>query len=161
MTDRPVTVLHRHAPLDSAKPLNPRQELFAQGMARGMTHADAYRDAGYKSQTNTFRMCKFPNVQARIKQLMAEAAARHHVTTDQITAYLLDLIARSDAGDTAPLMQLNRAAVMDLAKIHGLLDAKGQPKAGAQICTCGGANRITEIRRVLVYPDGREEEYGK
>jgi hypothetical protein len=47
---------------------------------------------------------------------------------------------------------------MDLAKVAGLLDAKGMPR-GQGACTCGGANRITEIRRIVVEPDGREWEY--
>jgi hypothetical protein len=157
----PIAVTYRHEPLDSAKPLNPRQELFAQALARGMSAKAACRAAGYRNVTGFHRLSQFPNVKARVAQLLADAAARSVITTDHISDYLLDLIERSKSGDAAPIMQLNRAAVMDLAKIHGLLDAKGQPTKpkGQGVCTCGGANRITVIRRVVVEPDGREWEY--
>jgi hypothetical protein len=46
---------------------------------------------------------------------------------------------------------------MDLAKVTGLLDPKTRPNAPGA-CTCGGLG-ITEIRRVVVEPGGREWEY--
>jgi hypothetical protein len=156
MNRNPVRVAHRHDPRDSAKPLNPRQELYAQALARGMSQAAAYREAGYKNAQATPRMKKYPNVQARIEQLLAEAAARSVITNDQLSDYLLNLIELHKDSQTPAMLQMARAAVMDLAKINGLLDAKGKPRQ--QACTCGG-DRITEIRRVVVEPDGREWAY--
>lgn len=156
MNRKPVKVLHRHEPLDSAKPLTARQELYAQAISRGMSKAAAYREAGYKGPQATTRMKRYPNVQAKIAQLMAETAARSRLTVEQITEELLAIIERGKGGDSAQMLNTARAALMNLVAIHGLEAGKG-----GEICTCGGANRITEIRRVLVYPDGREEEYGK
>ncbi len=150
-------VSYIHEPLDSAKPLNARQELYCQARARGASRAVAYREAGYKGVANTPRMSKYPNIKARIAQLPAEAAARSVITTDGISAQLQALIIRCQAYDSAPMIQANRAALMDLAKITGLLDAKGKPTGGGR-CACGGLG-ITEIRRVVVEPDGREWEY--
>ena len=154
MPQPPDHILHRNVPLDSAKPLNPRQELFAQGMARGLTYADAYRQAGYRRVTNTYRMHRFPNVQARIKELMAETVERHRLSVDDITSELLDIVARAKSGgDSAQMLQTARAALMNLAKLHGLEDEPSGP-----ICTCGGPGRITKVRWVIVHSDGREED---
>ena len=68
-----------------------------QAVARGASREVAYREAGYKGRTNAPRMSRYPNVKARIAQLLAEAAARSVVTTDQLIAYLLDLIDKSSA----------------------------------------------------------------
>lgn len=138
---------------DSFRPLTPRQELFAQAVARGLTHRAALAEAGYNMRTYQ-RLARYPAVKARIERLLAEAAARSVITTDEISRQLQEIIARSKAGDSAPMLQTTRAAVMDLAKVHGLLDGKGGPTV--KICDCGGANRVTEIRRVLVRPDGSE-----
>ena len=137
----------------SFRPLTPRQELFAQAMSRGLTIAAALAEAGYNPRTYT-RLAQYPAVKARIERLLAEAAARSVITTEQISQQLQEIIARSKSGDSAPMLQTTRAAVMDLAKVHGLLDGKGGPTV--KICDCGGGNRITEIRRVLVSPDGSE-----
>lgn len=138
---------------DSFRPLTPRQELYAQGVARGLTQRAALTEAGYNPRTY-HRMARYPAVKARIERLLAEAAARSVITTDEISRQLQEIIARSKAGDSAPMLQTTRAAVMDLAKVHGLLDGKGGPSV--RICDCGGANRVTEIRRVIVRPDGSE-----
>jgi hypothetical protein len=150
-------VSHRFEPLDSAKPLKPRQELFAQAIARGASRTVAYREAGYKGQANISRMSAYPNIKARIAKLQAEAAARSVVTTDQLIAYLLDLIETNRHSQAASMAQMARAAIMDLGKVTGLLDPKNKPKGGGR-CTCGGLG-ITEIRRIVVEPDGREWEY--
>ena len=138
---------------DSFRPLTPRQELFAQAMARGETIRDAMTGAGYNARTYQ-RMARYPAVKARIERLLADAAARSVITTDEISRQLQEIIERSKAGDSAPMLQTTRAAVMDLAKVHGLLAGKGGPTV--KICDCGGANRVTEIRRVIVRPDGSE-----
>ena len=155
MNRHPVRTLHRHAPLDRAKPLNPRQELYAQNLASGMSQAAAYRAAGYKGAQATQRMKKYPNIQARVAQLMAGTVERHRLTVDDITSELLDIVERAKSGgDSAQMLQTARAALMNLAKLHGLED---EPKAGP-VCACGGVNGVTKIRWVIVHPDGREED---
>lgn len=154
MNRNPARTLHRHAPLDSAKPLTARQELYAQAIARGMSQAAAYRAAGYRGSQASQRMKKYPNLQARIAQLMRETAERSRITIDEITRELLDIVARAKSGgDSAQMLQTARAALMNLAKIHGLED---EPRGPA--CTCGGADRIAKVRWVIVRPDGREAD---
>jgi hypothetical protein len=121
---------------DSFRPLTVRQELFAQAMSRGLTIGDALAEAGYNPRTYK-RLAQYPAVKARIERLLAEAAARSVITTEQISRQLQEIIERSKAGDSAPMLQTTRAAVMDLAKVHGLLDGKGGPTV--KICDCGGA----------------------
>ena len=79
-------VSHRFEPLDAAKPLTARQELYCQAVARGAAREVAYREAGYKGRTNAPRMSRYPNVKARIAQLLAEAAARNPETEIQLRA---------------------------------------------------------------------------
>lgn len=154
MNRNPVRTPHRHVPLDSAKPLTPRQELYAQNLASGMSQAAAYRAAGYKGSQATQRMKRYPNLQARVAQLMRETAERSRLTIDEITGELLDIVARAkSSGDSAQMLQTARAALMNLAKLHGLEDEPRGP-----VCTCGGLNGVTKIRWVIVHPDGREED---
>ncbi len=153
MNRNPVRVLHRHEQRDSAKPLNPRQELYAQGLSQGMSQAAAYRAAGYKGAQATQRMKKYPNIQARVAQLMDETAARSKISIDEITQRLLEIVSRGEVGDSAALLQLARQALMDLAKIHGLLGER-QGVSGPS----GAPLEITQIRRIIVEPDGTHWE---
>lgn len=149
--DRPPPPIQQGA--DTYKPLNPRQELYAQALARGLSHRAAYREAGYKGQTTCGRPLHYPNVRARVAQLMAETNARNRVTIEEITGRLLSIVGRNEAGDTAAAQSVARQALMDLAKMHGLLG----DKSGA-----GGPAPpppITEIRRIIVYPDGSKTDY--
>lgn len=54
------------APLTPDKPLNPRQELFAQALARGMSQRAAYLEAGYKDARHAWAVMEKPNVRARV-----------------------------------------------------------------------------------------------
>ena len=161
MTDdptKPKSCTYRHEPMDAAKRLNPRQELFAQHLASGMSQAAACRAAGYKGRQSYRRLNKFPNVVARLRQLQAQTAERTRITTDQLNEYLLALIERHKDSEQAAMLQMTRAAVMDLAKVNGLADGKGA--AATRPCTCGGQGGVWTVRRILVYPDGREWNYG-
>jgi hypothetical protein len=150
-------------PADSATPLTARQELFVQGLSQGMSLMDACRHAGYGQGRNGARILNMPNVKARYDALMAQRAARSEVTVAEITEGLRDVIAKTKSSEAAALQAQTRQAFMDLAKLHGHLSPKAVAAAGAfnpKDCACGGTG-ITEIRRVIVWPDGREEEYGK
>jgi hypothetical protein len=152
-TDRPPPPIQQGA--DTYKPLNPRQELYAQALARGLSHRAAYREAGYRGQTTCGRPLHYSNVRARVAQLMAETNARNRVTIEEITDRLLAIIERNEAGDTAAAQSVARQALMDLAKMHGLLGASAGPAARFN----PPQQPITEIRRIIVEPDGRMTDY--
>ncbi len=142
-------------PLTPDKPLNPRQELFAQAMARGMTQRAAYAEAGYKDHRCVYLLMRKPNVQARIAQLMAGTAARNAVSSDGITQRLLGIADRNETAPSVAGQALARHALMDAAKVSGLLDAKPAPAARRLM----PPEWLTEIRRVIVYPDGYTTDY--
>jgi hypothetical protein len=125
-------------------PLTGPQEKFVQAMAKGLDKAAACREAGYGSRTSAYRALQMPNVAARLRDLQAETAARTRITIDGITERLLAIVDRMEAqGGTVPELNLARRALMDLAK---LLEWKGPPPPPAL--------NITEIRRMIVAPDG-------
>jgi hypothetical protein len=139
-------------PATADKPLNGRQEAFAQAIAKGLTLRAAYREAGYGAHHDPYRMLRFPNVAARIAALQAETAATARIQRGEIVERLLAIIARCETSDNVAAQNLARQALMDLAKMHGYLNGQGEPPKPPP-------SPITEIRRVLVYPDGREEAY--
>lgn len=76
------------------KPLTPKQEAFATGIAAGLSQADAYRQAYPKSQawkdetvwSKASAMAKHGEVQARIQALRDKAADANEVTIERIVA---------------------------------------------------------------------------
>ena len=134
-------------PLSVDKPLNPRQELFAQALARGMSQRAAYLAAGYKDARNAWAIMQKPNVTARIEELMDETAALNRITIDSITQRLQTMARRNETADSVAAQSLARRALMDLARMHGLMNPKAAPSPPA-------VNPISEIRRIIVYPDG-------
>ena len=140
------------APLSVDKPLNPRQELFAQALARGMSQRAAYLAAGYKDARNPWAVMQKPNVQARIEELLDETAALNRITIDSITQRLQTLARRNETADSVAAQSLARRALMDLARMHGLMTPKAAPSPPV-------ANPIPEFRRVIVYPDGYQTDY--
>ena len=73
--------------------LNSRQEKFAQDLAKGMSKAKAYVEAGYKSDpVNPTRMTENDRVQKRVAEPQKRAAIDTGVTIQAITADLTDLI---------------------------------------------------------------------
>ena len=68
---------------------NPRWELVAQNLAKGMTQNDAYRGAGYKGNEKTIRAAAnkliecHPEIQCRTDELLARRAA-HDIKAGQM-----------------------------------------------------------------------------
>jgi phage terminase small subunit len=57
--------------------LTEKQELFAQGLSRGLTQAAAYREAGFKpDDANSTRLAHRPHIVQRVLELKAELAAQ-------------------------------------------------------------------------------------
>lgn len=105
---------------------NPKHERFAQALAKGMTQAEAYADAGYKqSEPNASRLTSNDKVQARLAELQERAAVRAEITVASITERLLAIATKAEASEEAPMLQAARASLMDAAKLNGLVIDKG------------------------------------
>lgn len=137
--------------LTADKPLNVRQELFCQTLARGMSIKAAYREAGFKNAKGVWMLLKKANVRARIAELLAEAAALSLVSRAQITQRILGFVEKAEAGGSAAMVREGRQGLMDVAKLNGMVNPlpPAPPKR----------EPITEIRRVVVEPNGDEWEY--
>lgn len=106
---------------------NPKHERFAQALAKGMTQAEAYADAGYKpSEPNASRLTSNDKVQARLAELQERAAVRTEITVASITERLLAIATKAEKSGDAPMLQAARASLMDAAKLNGLVVEKGE-----------------------------------
>lgn len=106
---------------------NPKHERFAQALAKGMTQAEAYADAGYKpSKSNASTLRSNQKVQARLTELQERAAARTEITVASITERLLAIATKAEKSGDAPMLQAARASLMDAAKLNGLVVDKGE-----------------------------------
>jgi phage terminase small subunit len=110
---------------------NARHERFAQELAKGCTHGEAYAAAGYKrDDKNAARLTKNDGVAARVAQLKSKAAEKVVVTVADIAQQLDE--------DREFARQLNQAsaavsASMGKAKVLGLLE----DRAKVDITTAG------------------------
>lgn len=110
---------------------NEKHELFAQGVAKGLTFTKAYEKAGYEAnpdsaKANASRLLTNANVSDRVAELQEMAAQRTLVSIERLTDELeaaRELAMRDDKGAAAAV-----SAVMAKAKLHGLdvnkIDAK-------------------------------------
>ena len=87
---------------------NSRHEKFAQGLAQGMSAAEAYTAAGYNGdRTAASRLSTNVNVQSRVSELKERAAASVSLTKEWV---LERLIANVKAGQqNADLSPANKA----------------------------------------------------
>ena len=119
---------------------NPKHELFAHGLAKGVSQAEAYAAAGYApSEPNASRLKSNDKVSARVVELQAKAAARTEITVAGITERLLAIALKGEAADDAPMLSVARASLMDAAKLNGLItdkaavDLKGDIKSELKV----------------------------
>ncbi len=83
----------------SDKPLTPKQEAFATGVASGLSQAEAYRQAFPQSRKWTdktvhekaSRLAADDKVQARIQELRGKAAEANEVTIERIVAEVVKI----------------------------------------------------------------------
>lgn len=79
--------------------LTPKEELFAQAKAGGMSNVDAYDAAGYNPgstsrdirKRNAYKVNKRPLVQQRIAELQEQVDAEAILTVEQIQAELTNI----------------------------------------------------------------------
>jgi phage terminase small subunit len=101
---------------------NARHERFAQELAKGKTQEEAYKEAGYKGdRTAASRLSTNVNVQARVAEIQNRAAIRTEITVANITERLLNIAAKGETKEDAPMLSVARAALMDAAKLNGLV----------------------------------------
>ena len=101
---------------------NHRHELFAQELAKGATQLEAYATAGYKAhESNAHRLSENDKVSQRVAELLGQAASRTVVTVASLTDRLLAIATKGEGAADAPLLAVARAALMDAAKLNGLI----------------------------------------
>ena len=106
---------------------NSRHERFAQELAKGETADAAYVTAGFKANRgNATRLKANESVVARVAEIQGKAATRAEITVAGITDRLLAIAERAETSDDAPMLQAARAALMDAAKLNGLVVDKKQ-----------------------------------
>jgi phage terminase small subunit len=124
---------------------NARWERFAHELATGKTADEAYVLAGYKqNRGNATTLRARPEVQGRIAELQERAAKRTEITVASITDRLLAIASKGEDAAEAPLLNVARQALMDAAKLNGLVIDKGE-LAGA-----GGAPLSVAVQFVGV-----------
>lgn len=101
---------------------NARHERFAQELAKGKSQVDAYAAAGYKPDRGAAtRLSAKVSVAERARELKARAAERTVITVENLTERLLAIAAKGENKEDAPLLSVARAAIMDAAKLNGLI----------------------------------------
>lgn len=106
---------------------NTRYERFAQGLAAGKKPEDAYVEAGYKpARQNAHRMMTRDDIRMRVAELQERAAIRAEITVASITADLMRIAQKGEAMREAAGLAVARAALMDAAKLNGLVVDKAE-----------------------------------
>ena len=127
---------------------NTRHERFSQELAKRRSQAEAYELAGYKpSRSAAARLAADVNICARLSELQDRVAARTEITVADITARLLAIAAKGETSDEAPKLSVARAALMDAAKLNGLVTDK------RELTGVDGAPLIPAVRVEFVSPD--------
>lgn len=108
---------------------NAKYELIAQGVAKGLTPEEAYVAAGGSAdRSNAWRAVRRPEVTKRVAELQAKAAERTLVTVEKMAERLLAIVEKAEKADDAPLLNVARAGIMDVAKLYGLITDKTATK---------------------------------
>lgn len=106
---------------------NARHERFAQELAKGKAASEAYVLAGYKANDGNASTLKGnQKVEDRVAELQERAATRAEITVASITDRLLKIASKGEIAAEAPMLSVARAALMDAAKLNGLVVEKSQ-----------------------------------
>ena len=87
---------------------NPKHELFAQGLAAGMSAVDAYRAAGYSPDRGAAsRLSANVSVRARVEELQAAAADSLILSLEEAQRFATDIVrtAVGTVDEKSPLAQ--------------------------------------------------------
>lgn len=106
---------------------NTRHERFAQELAKGKTADEAYELAGFKpNRGNATRLKANESIAVRVAELQSGAAKRTEITVASITDRLLKIAEKGEKSNDAPKLSVARAALMDAAKLNGLVVEKSE-----------------------------------
>jgi hypothetical protein len=102
---------------------NPKHEIFAQALAKGMSQVDAYEAAGYEpDMPNAQRLTRNDKVQTRVRELQGRAAARAEISVVYLTEKVLALAkSAEDIPQNPAAIQAALASYMGAAKLNGLI----------------------------------------
>jgi hypothetical protein len=101
---------------------NARQERYAQEIAKGKSQTEAYEAAGYRpSRSNASALRANKNVSDRVATLLAAAALKTEMTVASLTERLVSIADKGEALADAPGLSVARQAVMDAAKLNGMV----------------------------------------
>lgn len=103
---------------------NAKHEKYASAIASGKSATEAMALAGYSDPRNSTRLTKNDEIQRRIAELQNKAAEKTVLTVASLTQRLLDIAAKGETASDAPLLSVARAALMDAAKLNGLIIEK-------------------------------------
>ncbi|MEO6378434.1 MAG: hypothetical protein ABIO37_10460 [Caulobacteraceae bacterium] len=114
---------------------NPRHERVARAVAAGQTPTEACTEAGYvNAAAAAHRLAADRKVQARVTELAdPSAAARMEMSLPAVTRRLMEIAGKGEAGGQAAGLSVARAAVMDAAKLNGLVVDKSVVKAEVEV----------------------------
>lgn len=119
---------------------NTRHERFAQELAKGKSQFEAYGNAGYSpSRSAASRLAEDVNICKRVAELAEKVAKRTELTAASITERLLRLADVAEktgisideetgeaTASSSKHLGVSRAALMDAAKINGLVVDKSE-----------------------------------
>ena len=112
---------------------NPRHERVARLVAAGEPPVEACAEAGYvNAAAAARRLAADRRVQARVTEL-ADPAASMEMTLPAVTRRLMEIAGKGEAGGQAAGLSVARAAVMDAAKLNGLVVDKSVVKAEVEV----------------------------
>jgi len=109
---------------------NVKHERFAQEVARGASSREAYGLAGFNTTSdaaidaNASRLLSTDKVKARVQEILGRAAVRAEISVAGLTERLMKIVEKGEASDEAPLLSVARAAIMDAAKLNGMVTDK-------------------------------------
>lgn len=132
---------------------NTRYEQFAQARVKGETIDAAYVTAGFSpNRSNAARLNANERIQARIAELLANAAKRTELTVANLTERLIKIADKGENLAEAPGLSVARAALMDAAKLNGLVTDRVKHDGRIEIANLSDEEIDARIN-ALVSPD--------
>lgn len=136
---------------------NARHERFAQFVASGMAASAAYVKAGYSEKSATvepYRLLEKPSVIERIAQLQEQAARKTGLTAERIINDLLRIAEKGEELQEASGLAVARGALMDAAKVAGLIVEKRQNENTTTVKHVRNLPKSAEEWKQRFGPDG-------
>ena len=141
---------------------NPRHEAFAQALARGMSAAAAYVEAGYKANRhNAAALAREQHIGTRVTELREEQLAIHQQATAAAAANkqvtIESLIAEAEAARAKAMSEKGgAAAAVSALTAKAKLAGMWREKVDQHQHNTGSLK--VEFKRIIVFPDGRQVE---